>query len=148
MFKIAKANLAAPFVPDFLEMDEAHAATLSQFTVSEGWAGDLSNGVIKLGDRATVLHGLDGPECGLLSMMRCYDPHDRGHILELFEQAATSSSVFCYSTTIVTNGNHRQPVFCIGESNGLEEDHSGSMAGIFVFPRFQLAVGSPLHSYA
>jgi len=132
-------------------MDASHAATLSQFTVSEGWAGDLSNGVIKLGDRATVLHGLDGPECGLLSMMRCYEPHDRGHILELFEQAATSSSVFCYSTTYC---DERQS----STAGLLQSDESrtgwegrprpAAVAGVFVFPRFQLAVGSPLHAYA
>ncbi|SMD16657.1 hypothetical protein SAMN05880593_13020 [Rhizobium sp. RU36D] len=117
---------------------------LSQLCISENWIGDLSNGVIRLGERAAALHGLDNSECGLLSMMRCYDPHDRAQILELFEQAATSSCSFCFSTTIVSRTAQRQPVFCIGESNGLEQRHSGSMVGIFVFPRFQLATGSHL----
>ena len=80
------------------------------------------------GERATLLHGLNTPECGLLSMMRCYDPNDRAHILELFEQAATSSSHFCYSTTIGLANGHRQPVFCVGESDGLEHSSTGSMA--------------------
>jgi hypothetical protein len=35
------------------------------------------------------------------------------------------------------NGFH-QPLFCMGESNGLEEKFSGSMVGVFVFPRFKL----------
>ena len=32
----------------------------------------------------------------------------------------------------------RQPLFCMGESNGLEEKYSGSMVGVFIFPRFKL----------
>lgn len=127
-------------------MSDSYSSLLYQFGFCEGWAGDMSNGVIKLGQRATALHGLDGPECGLLSMMRSYDPNDRAHILELFEQAATSSSNFCYSTTIVMNTGERQPVFCIGESTGLEQKYSGSMIGVFVFPRFKLAPGAYLYS--
>ncbi|WP_112828423.1 hypothetical protein [Rhizobium cremeum] len=147
MFKIARANSAQSYSHAFAEAEENDTLVLSQFTVSEAWEGDLSNGVIKLGARATLLHGLDGPECGLLSMMRCYEAHDRAHILELFEQAATSSSRFCYSTTIVHADGHRQPVFCIGESAGLEEPSAGNMLGLFVFPRFKLAPGAHLRSY-
>lgn len=146
MFKIARASLAASFSAGFPEADDSISDICTQLTVSEGWVGDLSNGVIKLGERATLLHGLKNPECGLLSMMRCYDANDRAHILELFEQAATSSSHFCYSTTIALPNGHRQPVFCIGESDGLEETSNGSMLGIFVFPRFKLAAASPLRA--
>lgn len=112
---------------------------LSRFSTSEGWVGDLANGVIRLGECAKTLHGVDASECGLLSMMRCYDTQDRAHILELFEQAATSSSSFCFSTTIQRGNGHRQPVFCIGESNGLEEPQAaGTMVGVFVFPKFKV----------
>lgn len=141
MFKIAKANLAEPFVDGSL--DQADAARASSFVVSEEWAGDLSNGVIRLGERAMALHGLDNRECGLLTMMRCYDVNDRPHILELFEQAATASSSFCYSTTIHLASGTRQPVFCVGESNGLEEKYAGNMLGMFVFPRFRIATVQP-----
>ena len=146
LFKIAKTSSAAPFFPGFLETAESDSSLLAQFCVPEGWMGDLANGVIKLGERATVLHGLESAECGLLSMMRCYDPQDRSHILELFELAATSSSSFCYSTTILMANGQRQPIFCIGESHGLEEKHSGSMVGVFLFPRFKLAPGAHLHA--
>lgn len=148
MFKIARANLNTSFASGLPEEGDGESYVSSQFSVSEGWVGDLSNGVIKLGERATMLHGLDNPECGLLSMMRCYEPNDRAHILELFEQAATSSSNFCYSTTIILGSGQRQPVFCIGESDGLEEKTTGSMLGIFVFPRFKLAAGAHLRSYS
>ncbi len=144
MFKIARADISAPFYADLGEAASIDTQMLSQLCISENWIGDLSNGVIRLGERAAILHGLENSECGLLSMMRCYEPHDRAQILELFEQAATSSCSFCFSTTIVSKNAQRQPVFCIGESNGLEQRHSGSMVGIFVFPRFQLATGPHL----
>lgn len=148
MFKIARADVSASFHPDLSEASSIETQMLSQLCISEDWIGDLSNGVIRLGERAAVLHGLESSECGLLSMMRCYDPHDRAQILELFEQAATSSCSFCFSTTILGKNGHRQPVFCIGESNGLEERYSGSMVGIFVFPRFKLPTGSHLGAQA
>jgi hypothetical protein len=145
LFKIARASLASVST-GFPEAENGVSDVFAQLTVSEGWVGDLSNGVIKLGERATLLHGLNSPECGLLSMMRCYDANDRAHILELFEQAATSSSHFCYSTTIGLPNGHRQPVFCIGESDGLEQASAGSMLGIFVFPRFKLAASATLRA--
>lgn len=146
MFKIARASLAESFSTEFPELEGCESDAFARYTVSEGWVGDLSNGVIKLGERATLLHGLNTPECGLLSMMRCYDPNDRAHILELFEQAATSSSHFCYSTTIGLPNGHRQPVFCVGESDGLEHSSAGRMLGLFVFPRFKLAASTHLRA--
>lgn len=144
LFKIAKANLAEPFASGSLGLEGYNHDILAQFCVSEGWIGDLSNGVIKLGGWGTRMHGLTSSECGLLSLMRCYDTHDRASILELFEQAATSSSSFCFSTTVLTSADHRQPVFCIGESIGTEEKYTGSMVGVFLFPRFKLEPGSQL----
>lgn len=137
LFKIARADFDAPFDEDLLASASDHDL-LSQFCVSERWVGDLANGVIRLGQRALALHGSLTAECGLLSLMRCYEPADRPHILELFEQASTVSSHFCYSTTMTVSGGHRQPVFCTGQSSGLEENQPGSMVGIFVFPHFTL----------
>lgn len=143
MFKIAKANLSMPFVPGSLELNDCQQLDLlSQFCTSENWVADMSNGVINLGERAARMHGLPALECGLLSLIRSYEQQDRTRILELFEQAATSSSSFCFSTTIVSRGNHRQPLFCVGESTGLEQRFSGSMVGVFLFPRFQLESGA------
>ncbi len=119
---------------------------LTQFCVSESWIGDLANGIIKLGDWSATMHGLSSSECGLLSLMRCYDAHDRASILELFEQAATVSSSFCFSTTVLATSGHRQPVFCVGESIGTEEKYAGSMVGVFLFPRFKLEPGSQIAS--
>ncbi|MDI6837289.1 MAG: hypothetical protein QMD99_16470 [Rhizobiaceae bacterium] len=147
MFKIARTTLAAhPMRPLPADGDDAH--DLSRFTVSESWTGDLANGIIRLGECATLLHGLDGPECGLLNMTRCYDAHDRALVLDLFEQAATASSSFCYSTTIISEREYRQPVFCIAETTGLDGGVAGSICGVFMFPRFRLAPALPSIAYA
>jgi len=138
LFKIAKANAAAPLMPGSLNDNNQNYDILAQFSVSEAWVGDFSSGVIRLGEWSAMLHGLSTQECGLLSLIRCYDTRDRGHVLELFEQAATLCSSFCFSTTIILRNGFRQPLFCMGESNGLEEKYSGSMVGVFVFPRFKL----------
>ncbi|WP_210205975.1 hypothetical protein [Ciceribacter lividus] len=147
MFKIARTTLAAHPM-QHLPTDDDDADGLSRFTVSESWTGDLANGIIRLGECATLLHGLDGPECGLLNMTRCYDPHDRALVLDLFEQAATASSTFCYSTTIVSGREYRQPVFCIAETTGLDGGAAGSICGVFMFPRFRLRPALEASIYA
>lgn len=144
MFKIAKANTAEPFAPGSFGLNNHDHELLTQFSTAEGWIGDMASGVIKLGEQSKMLHGLKSEDCGLLSLMRCYDPFDRSRILELFEQAAALSSCFCFSTTITTPGGQRQPLFCMGESTGLEEKYAGSMIGVFVFPRFKLESGAHL----
>jgi len=138
LFKIAKANAALPLMPGSLEDTNRNHEMLAQFSISESWIGDLSSGMLRLGVWSGMLHGLSAQECGLLSLIRCYDTKDRSHILELFEQAATLNSSFCFSTTIIMPNGFRQPLFCMGESNGLEEKYSGSMSGVFIFPRFKL----------
>lgn len=146
LFKIAKASLATPFASGSLGAESHDHARLAQFCVSEGWIGDLSNGVIKLGPSSTALHGLSTSECGLLNLLRCYEAHDHARILELFEQAATASSSFCFSTTVLGRGGQRQPMFCIGESIGTEKRYAGSMVGVFLFPRFTLGATNGLAS--
>ncbi|API53140.1 hypothetical protein BMW22_17330 [Rhizobium leguminosarum] len=138
MFKIARANAAVPLTPGSFDDANQNHEMLAQFSVSEAWTGDFSSGMLRLGEWSAMLHGLAARECGLLSLIRCYDTKDRSHILELFEQAATLCSSFCFSTTIIMPNGFRQPLFCMGESNGLEEKFSGSMVGVFVFPRFKL----------
>lgn len=146
MFKIARAGLSQFPVSGALSLAESSQEMLGQFCVSEGWSGDLSNGLFRIGDNAASLHGLQQRECGLLNLVRCYDQTDRNHVLELFEQAATTSSSFCYSTTIITASGNKQPVFCVGESSGLEQRYSGALQGMFFFPRFQLETRSYLAS--
>ena len=138
LFKIARTGLYPALGAESFALGESGQDLLSQFCVSEGWSGDLSNGLFRLGETAAAMHGLHQAECGLLNLVRCYDTADRNHVLALFEQAATTSSSFCFSTTINLPAGQKQPVFCIGESAGLEQRYSGSMLGVFFFPRFQL----------
>ncbi|CAN7226612.1 hypothetical protein LJR098_000763 [Rhizobium sp. LjRoot98] len=138
MFKIARTGLSQPRGADSFARGESELDMLVQFCSSEGWSGDLSNGLFRLGENAAAMHGLNQAECGLLNLIRCYDSADRNHVLALFEQAATTSSSFCFSTTIILASGQKQPVFCIGESTGLEQRYSGSILGVFFFPRFQL----------
>lgn len=127
-----------PFLPGSVGYDHSDNECLAQYCVTERWTGDLSNGLFQLGERASRLHGLDQRSCGLLNLVRCYTPQDRAHVLELFEQAATVSSSFCFSTTVEVAGAPRQPVMCVGESMGLEQRYAGAIVGVFIFPRFQL----------
>jgi hypothetical protein len=141
VFKITRANSVAPGAPGQLHPGLPHPELLEQFCVSEGWSGDLSTGLFRLGEKAAAIHGLRDGECGLLNFVRCYDPADRNHVLELFEQAATSCSSFCFSTTIaLEESGQKQPLFCIGESSGLEQRYSGTILGVFFFPRFLVDV--------
>lgn len=137
MFKISRNN-NAEFSSSW--NDEYHGV-FSQLCVSEKWTGNLSNGIIELGRLSSSIHGLESNECGLLSLMRCYDQNDRANILSLFEQASMVASRFCFTTTVRTDGNLRQPVFCAGESSGQEERFYGTITGLFMFPRFQVPLG-------
>jgi hypothetical protein len=126
---------------DLRANDNSQISALSQFCTSEEWSGDMSTGLLKIGPQAMAFHGLQSAECGLLNLVRCYEMADRKKILELFEQATTDSSSFCFSTTIQSGTRCRQPVFCIGESSGLEKKFSGTIYGVFVFPNFTLEPG-------
>jgi hypothetical protein len=111
---------------------------LSKLCLSESWSGNLANGIIQLGECAASMHGISTRECGLLTLMRCYDPLDRSNILELFEQASSAASRFCFTTTVSRGDHRRQPIFCTGQSSGIEEVYNGSITGVFLFPRFQI----------
>lgn len=137
MFKISRNN-NTEFSSSWSHEDQG---ILSQLCVSEKWTGNLSNGIIELGNFSSSIHGLASNECGLLSLMRRYDPHDRANILSLFEQASMEASRFCFTTTVRTDKNERQPVFCTGESSGQEERFFGNITGLFLFPRFHIPLG-------
>lgn len=99
----------------------------------EEWSGDLNNGLVKIGEKTAIFHGLSSQECGLLTITRCYDYKDRMSILEIFEKAASAVSSFYYSTVIVRSLSTKQPVFCMGKSCALGSQN-GSIAGVFIFP--------------
>ncbi len=135
MFRISKARHPGANISLDAYEGSVDGAVLGKYCVSDEWRGDLSNGLFVLGPLGEQLHGLRSPECGLLTLLRCYDEHDRIRILELLEGASSSASSFCFSTHIVSGPAEGQPVLCIGHSSGFDEEHSGRMNGIFVFPR-------------
>jgi hypothetical protein len=108
---------------------------MSKFCATENWTGDLANGLFQIGKVGSYFHGLDEGECGLLTLLRCYEPNDRVSILELLENASSSPSSFCFSTYIIAGPGERQPLMCVGESTGFIESANGEMQGVFVFPR-------------
>lgn len=136
MFKIIKTDLSSPWPPGSAVFGAPDNETLTAYCVTERWSGDLSSGLFALGEKAAAVHGLPQRTCGLLGLIRCYRPQDHAHLLELFEQAASASSSFCFSTAIDLGGTPGQPVFCIGESTGLEQRYAGSITGVFILPRF------------
>ena len=117
----------------FSELPEGHE--ISSFCVTEGWTGDLGNGLFQIGKTGGYFHGLEEGECGLLTLLRCYEPNDRVNILELLENASSSPSSFCFSTYIVGGPGDRLPVMCVGKSGGFGDTANGTMRGIFIFPR-------------
>ncbi|OOO20957.1 hypothetical protein [Agrobacterium pusense] len=133
LFEISRRNdalpAAAPTTPD--------PRTLARFFISEEWSSELSSGVIRLGEHASFMHGLPPGECGLLSLVRCYDRADHARVLELFEQASSAPSRFCFSTGISMLPTLRQPVICMGESFNFEDGQPGRITGLFLFPRFE-----------
>ena len=133
LFEISRRNDALPAAvtatPD--------PRTLSHFFMSEEWSSDLSSGVIRLGEHASFMHGLPPGECGLLSLVRCYDRADHARVLELFEQVSTAPSRFCFSSGLSILPAMRQPVICMGESSGFEKGQQGRITGLFLFPRFE-----------
>lgn len=113
----------------------AEGPEISNFCVTESWTGDLGNGLFQVGRIGGYFHGLQEGECGLLTLLRCYEPNDRVNILELLENASSSPSSFCFSTYVICGPGERQPLMCVGESGGFGESANGTMRGIFIFPR-------------
>lgn len=135
MFRISKARHPAANLSQGGFDSGFDGALLGKYCATDEWSGDLSNGLFQLGKLSEQLHGLQGPECGLLTLLRCYEEGDRTRILELLESASASASSFCFSTHIVTGPAAGQPLLCIGHSTGFGEETDSRMHGVFIFPR-------------
>jgi hypothetical protein len=138
VFRISKARSPAANLSQ-VEFDTGvDSNVLGRFCATDEWSGDLSNGLFRLGQLGEQLHGLSGPECGLLTLLRCYGEGDRIRILELLEGASSSASSFCFSTHIISGPAGGQPLLCVGHSTGFGAELDGRMHGIFIFPRMPL----------
>ncbi|MBX9454888.1 MAG: hypothetical protein KL863_02010 [Rhizobium sp.] len=138
MFRISKTRHPAANLTQFGLDASFDNAVLEKFCGSDEWSGDLSNGLFQLGKLSEQLHGLASAECGLLTLLRCYEESDRIRILELLESASASAASFCFSTQIVVGPAMGQPVLCIGHSTGFGTETDGRMHGIFIFPRMPI----------
>jgi hypothetical protein len=135
VFRISKSKAPSTHSPATSLSAIPESFEISKFCATENWTGDLSNGLFQIGKVGSYFHGLEEGECGLLTLLRCYEPNDRVSILELLENASSSPSSFCFSTYIIAGPGERQPLMCVGESTGFIESAHGSMNGVFVFPR-------------
>lgn len=135
VFRISKARHPAANLSQIDAAAAFDSAILEKYCATDEWRGDLSNGLFQLGKLSEQLHGLQTAECGLLTLLRCYEDADRIRILELLESASASASSFCFSTHITAGPAAGQPILCVGHSTGFGEGSDGRMHGVFVFPR-------------
>ncbi|MBW3097106.1 hypothetical protein [Pseudohoeflea coraliihabitans] len=136
LFKIAKTDIQENWTSSFEVPAECDQQTMARFCHAESWSADFSTGLFDIGPFARQQHGL-APEgmCGLLSLVRNYPNEDRCRVLSLFEKAALTPSSFCFSTKIVRSGRESWPMMCLGESTHDVKPGTGSISGLFIFPR-------------
>lgn len=135
VFRISKVRHPAANLSQIGDEAAFDSAVFEKYCATDEWRGDLSNGLFQLGKLSEQLHGLNGAECGLLTLLRCYEDGDRIRILELLESASASASSFCFSTHIMFGPAAGQPLLCVGHSSGFSEKNDGRMHGVFIFPR-------------
>lgn len=138
VFRISKARHPATSLSQIGFDAEFDSAVLERYCATDEWSGDLSNGLFQLGKLSEQLHGLPAAECGLLTLLRCYEDGDRIRILELLESASSSASSFCFSTHIIAGPADGQPLLCVGHSTGFGGGNDGRMHGVFIFPRMPI----------
>ena len=138
VFRISKTRQSVTNLPQVGIESAFDSAVLEKYCATDEWSGDLSNGLFQLGKLSEQLHGISGSECGLLTLLRCYEESDRVRILELLESASSSASSFCFSTHIIAGPAEGQPILCIGHSTGFGDGNDGRMHGVFIFPRMPI----------
>jgi hypothetical protein len=99
VFRISKVKAPVAQLPQERFEGGFVSSALDRFCVTDEWSGDLANGLFQLGALSEQLHGLEGGECGLLTLLRCYDAADRINILELLENASSSASSSAFRPT-------------------------------------------------
>ncbi|WP_175552005.1 hypothetical protein [Pararhizobium antarcticum] len=99
----------------------------------ESWVCDLSTGLFCIGEKARARHGLAGEASGLLDLVRSYAKEDRQTILSILEEATSTSSSFCYCTTIMLGAGPASRIFCVGSSD--VRAAKGRLQGVFAFPQ-------------
>ncbi|MEW9616420.1 hypothetical protein AB3G45_21620 [Shinella sp. S4-D37] len=109
--------------------------------VCEAWSAELATGLLRLGAETSFLHGTGGVPCGVMDLIRLYDPADWATVLQALEDAATAPVTFSYATTIrPAPGLYRQ-VFCFGQSETAGAS-GGAINGTFAVARLCVEMGT------
>jgi hypothetical protein len=106
--------------------------------VCEAWSAELATGLLRLGTETSILHGTAGTPCGVMDLIRLYDPTDWAKVLQVLEDAATTAVAFRFATTIRPGPGLYRPVFCFGQSE-TTDGAGGTIHGTFAVAR--LCVG-------
>ncbi|MDQ0319297.1 hypothetical protein QO002_001435 [Pararhizobium capsulatum DSM 1112] len=106
--------------------------------VIEGWHCDLKTGMFSVGEITRSRHALDDSNCGLLDILRVYDPESRKIALAILEEATASASCFCFCTLVELDGGSTHPVWCVGTSTLGNETTGDRMQGVFAYKRADL----------
>lgn len=102
--------------------------------VCEDWNAELSTGLLRLGPETAFLHGAAGAPCGIMDLIRFYDPADLSRVLQTLEEAAAVSTEFTFATTIRQAPGLHRPVFCSGRSE-TTDSAGGVIHGTFAVAR-------------
>jgi hypothetical protein len=133
---IAPTRLAS--VAEFIGIDPRE---LEHVFVCEDWTADLATGLVRLGPETANLHGTAGMPCGIMDLVRLYDPADWQKVLQALENAATVSTVFTFATTIRPGPGLYRPVFCFGQSE-TTNGTGGTIHGTFAVARLYIETAS------
>jgi hypothetical protein len=114
--------------------------TLETAFICEEWSAELATGILSLGPETAALHGVTGPSCGIMDLIRLYDSADLTKVLQALEDAATSASTFVFSTSIRPAPDLYRPVFCSGRSE--TDGTTGTICGTFAIARLCFAMST------
>ena len=93
-----------------------------------------STGLLRLGPETAFLHGAAGAPCGIMDLIRFYDPADLSRVLQTLEEAAAVSTEFTFATTIRQEPGLHRLVFCSGRSE-TTNSAGGVIHGTFAVAR-------------
>lgn len=136
-----KATTHSTQLASVAEIIGINPSELESAFVCEEWSAELATGIVRLGPETASLHGICNSPCGIMDLIRLYDSADLSKVLQALEDAATSPSVFTFSTTLRPGPGLYRPVFCFGQSDTVDGT-SGMIRGTFAVARLCMRMGS------
>lgn len=124
-------------VADLIGIDSREIDT---FFVCEEWSAELATGLLWLGPETSALHAVPGTPCGIMDLIRLYDPLDWHKVLYTLEAAATVSGELSFATSIRPGPGLYRPVFCFGHSETANGTR-GTIHGTFAIARLCVELG-------